>query len=154
MKARHKRFTLIAVGFFAVAIAVSLVLVALDSNINLFLSPTKVVNKEDLPKDAAFRLGGIVEEGSVQRQADGLTVHFFVTDRVNKVKVKYKGILPDLFQEGQSVVTLGRLKGDMFEASEVLAKHDEEYMPREVEEAIAQAKKTQSEQSANTAPQL
>lgn len=154
MKARHKRFTLIAVGFFGFAVAVSLVLSALNSNINLFLSPTKVVNNEDVPKDAAFRLGGIVEEGSVQRQSDGLTVHFLVTDRVNKVKVKYKGILPDLFQEGQSVVTLGRLNGDVFVASEVLAKHDEEYMPKEVEEAIAEAKKIKQKQSATGASQL
>ena len=125
----------------AVGIAAVLVLNALQSNIAYFFSPTQVLAKE-APLDRAFRLGGLVEEGSVVRREDGLTVNFMVTDTAKSVTVSYTGILPDLFNEGQGVVTKGKLGEDgIFYAEEVLAKHDESYMPPEVESAIKAAQK-------------
>ena len=134
MKARHKRFVFVGAAVVAVGIAAVLVLNALQSNIAYFFSPTQVLAKE-APLDRAFRLGGLVEEGSVVRREDGLTVNFMVTDTAKSVTVSYTGILPDLFNEGQGVVTKGKL------AEEVLAKHDESYMPPEVESAIKAAQK-------------
>ena len=143
MKPRHRRLALVAAGLAALAIAAALVLNAFRSNLVFFFSPSQVVAGE-APKDRAFRVGGMVESGSVKRQADGLTVQFVVTDTAKGIPVVYKGILPDLFREGKGVVAQGRLGADgVFQASEVLAKHDENYMPPEAAHAIEQAQKAQ-----------
>ena len=139
MKARHKRMMFIVLGLVAVAAVAALILNALQSNINHFFSPTEVVANQ-APKDRTFRLGGLVEVGSIQREDDGLTVHFNVTDNAEVVTVKYTGILPDLFSEGEGVVAQGKLgTGGVFMAEEVLAKHDETYMPPEVADALEKA---------------
>ena len=136
MKARHKRLGFILVGLAAFGVAIALVLNALNSNLALFISPSDVLAGQ-APKDKAFRLGGMVVEESLKRENDGLTVHFLVTDNANTIPVTYTGILPDLFQEGQGVVAQGRMgAGGVFAASEVLAKHDETYMPPEVAEMM------------------
>jgi cytochrome c-type biogenesis protein CcmE len=136
MKARHKRFVLVAIALVAVSGATALAISALRSNISYFFSPSQVLAHE-APKDRVFRLGGMVEKGSLKRQSDGLTVHFMVTDLAKSVEVAYTGILPDLFKEGQGVVTKGRLGADgVFHAEEVLAKHDEAYMPPEVAKTL------------------
>jgi cytochrome c-type biogenesis protein CcmE len=143
MKPRHKRFALIAAGVGALAIATALVLNAFRSNLVFFFTPTQVAAKE-APVGRTFRIGGMVETGSLKREADGLTVHFRVTDTAQTIPVVYKGILPDLFKEGKGVVAQGRLGADgEFAASEVLAKHDENYMPPEAAHAIEQGQKAQ-----------
>ena len=136
MKRRNKRFVFVSVALASVAVAAVLVINALRSNIAYFFSPSQVLAAE-APKDQVFRLGGLVRYGSVKRVGDGLTVEFVVTDNAGDVPVRYTGILPDLFKEGKGVVTKGRLnpKG-VFTAEEVLAKHDENYMPPEVQEAL------------------
>jgi cytochrome c-type biogenesis protein CcmE len=139
MKARHNRLIFVALGIAGVGIAASLALSALRSNIAYFFSPSQVIANE-APKDRVFRLGGLVEKDSLARQADGLTVIFTVTDMAKSMKVSYTGILPDLFGEGQGVVTKGRLGQDgVFYADEVLAKHDESYMPPEVASTLKTA---------------
>ena len=141
MKPRHKRLAMVAGGVVALAVAVGLVLNAFQSNLVFFFSPSQVVAKE-APVDRTFRLGGMVETGSLKRLPDGLTVQFMVTDTAQKIPVQYTGILPDLFKEGKGVVAQGKLDGaGLFKASEVLAKHDENYMPPEAAEAIAKAQK-------------
>lgn len=140
MKARHKRMTFILVGLAGLAAAAGLVLNALNSNLALFISPTEVL-AGNAPKDKAFRLGGMVVEGSLERQEDGLTVHFGVTDNAETVTVAYTGILPDLFKEGTGVVAQGKMIGGMFKASEVLAKHDENYMSPEVADMLEKSEK-------------
>jgi cytochrome c-type biogenesis protein CcmE len=143
MKPRHKRFALIAGGLAAIAIAAALVLNAFQSNLVFFFSPSQVVAGE-APKERAFRLGGMVRTGSLKRQPDGLEVAFVVTDTARDVPVVYRGILPDLFREGKGVVAQGRLGPDgVFRADEVLAKHDENYMPPEAAHALEQAQKAQ-----------
>lgn len=143
MKPRHKRFALIGGGLAVLAIAVALVLNAFRSNLVFFFTPSQVAAGE-APIDRTFRIGGLVKEGSVQRQADGLTVRFVVTDTAKEFPVVYTGILPDLFREGKGVVAQGRLGADgLFTASEVLAKHDENYMPPEAQHAVDQAQKAQ-----------
>ena len=143
MKPRHKRLVLIAAGLGAIAIAAALVLNAFRSNLVFFFSPSQIAAGE-APKDRAFRVGGMVETGSVKRQADGVTVQFVVTDTAKSVPVVYKGILPDLFREGKGVVAEGRLGTDgVFRAAQVLAKHDENYMPPEAAHALEQAQKAQ-----------
>lgn len=144
MKPRHKRLTFILVGLAGVTIAAALILNAFRSNIVFAFSPSEVIAGK-APVDRSFRLGGLVEKGSLQRENDGLTVHFVVTDRVQNVRVTYKGILPDLFKEGTSAVSLGKMEPDgVFHAEEVLAKHDEKYMPPEVAKALAEAKKAKT----------
>lgn len=139
MKARQKRLIIVLVGLLGFGTAVALVMNAFNSNMVFFFSPTQVLNDE-APRDHTFRLGGIVEEGSMVRENDGLTVLFNVTDGMETVPVKYVGILPDLFREGQGVVAQGKLgDDDLFTAKEVLAKHDENYMPPEVAEALEKA---------------
>ncbi len=129
----------IAAGVALIAIAAALVLNALQGNIAFFFSPSQVVAKE-APLDKLFRVGGLVEKGSLKRRADGLTVDFVVTDTAKSIPVVYTGILPDLFKEGKGVVTQGRLGPDgVFRASEVLAKHDENYMPPEAAYALSKA---------------
>lgn len=140
MKNRHKKFAFIAAGVAAIGIATALVLNAFQGNIVFFFSPTQVVAKET-PVDRAFRLGGMVETGTLRREDDGLTIRFVVTDMANKINVVYKGITPDLFREGKGVVAQGRLsENGTFEAAEVLAKHDENYMPPEVAQALEKGK--------------
>ncbi|MEK6532401.1 MAG: cytochrome c maturation protein CcmE [Nitrospirota bacterium] len=149
MTPRKKRFAMIGLGLAALGIASALVLNAFNSNLVFFFTPTQIENGE-APKGRTFRLGGLVEAGTLKREGDGLTVHFVVTDTVKRIPVTYKGILPDLFKEGKGAVAQGQLGADgTFVASEVLAKHDENYMPPEVAEAIAKAKKSGA-QSSNT----
>ncbi|MCC6611256.1 MAG: cytochrome c maturation protein CcmE [Burkholderiales bacterium] len=141
MKPRHKRTAIIVAGLAVLAIAAGLVLNAFRSNLVFFFTPTQVAAKE-APVGKAFRIGGMVETGSLTREGDGLTVHFKVTDTAQTIPVVYQGILPDLFKEGKGVVAQGRLGEDgVFRASEVLAKHDENYMPPEAAHAIEQAHK-------------
>jgi len=139
MKARHKRFMWIAIGLLVIAVAVTLVLRAFNSNLVFFFTPSEVAQHK-APQDRVFRLGGLVTAGSLQRQPDGLTVKFAVTDTVQTIPVSYTGILPDLFKEGKGVVAQGKVGADgVFRASEVLAKHDENYMPPEAAEALKKA---------------
>ena len=143
MKPRHKRLALIVGGLAVLGVAAGLVLSAFQENLVFFYSPTQVANAE-APQGKAFRIGGLVEQGSVKRQPDGLTVAFNVTDTAKVVPVGYQGILPDLFKEGKGVVAQGRLGPDgVFRAHEVLAKHDENYMPPEAAHAVEQAHKAQ-----------
>lgn len=136
MKRRHKTIAFIVGGVAGIGIATALVLNAMNSNLVFFFSPSQVANKE-APLDRSFRLGGMVKQGSVERKSDGLTVSFIVTDNAKELPVMYTGILPDLFKEGTGVVAQGRLtSGGLFEADEVLAKHDEKYMPPEVADAL------------------
>lgn len=139
MKPRHKRIAMIAGGLAALGATAAFVLAAFRENLVFFFTPTQVEAKE-VPQGRAFRIGGMVVPGSVKRQADGITVQFTVTDTAKNVPVVYRGILPDLFKEGRGVVTQGKLAGDgVFYASEVLAKHDENYMPPAAADAIKQA---------------
>jgi cytochrome c-type biogenesis protein CcmE len=148
MKPRHKRFVFIAVGIAGVAVAVGLVLYALRGNVNLYFTPTQVFNNE-VPSGRSFRIGGLVEEGSVKREKDGLTVNFVITDTHKSIPVVYKGILPDLFKEGKGVVAQGKVEANgVMRADEVLAKHDENYMPPEAADAL---KKAQAENAADAA---
>jgi cytochrome c-type biogenesis protein CcmE len=140
MKRRHKRITLILVGLAGLALATFLALSAFRENLVFFFSPTQVAAKE-APVDRTFRIGGLVQDGTLQRQPDGLTVHFTVTDTAASIPVVYKGILPDLFKEGRGCVAQGKMTSDgVFHADQVLAKHDENYMPPEAGEAIDKAK--------------
>jgi cytochrome c-type biogenesis protein CcmE len=144
MKPRQKRFVFIGVALGALGLAVGLVLYALKDNVSLYFTPTQVFNKE-APQGRSFRIGGLVESGSMKRENDGLTVHFNVTDTTRTMPVIYKGILPDLFKEGKGVVAQGKLEADnVFHAEEVLAKHDENYMPPEAKNALDQAAKAQA----------
>ena len=141
MKPRHKRIALIVGGLASIGIAAGFVLNALDSNIALYVTPSEVAAGK-APKGKAFRIGGMVRDGSVRR--DNLTVSFVVTDTARDIPVNYTGILPDLFKEGKGAVVQGRLGTDgVFVATEVLAKHDENYMPPEAQHAIEQAQKAQ-----------
>jgi cytochrome c-type biogenesis protein CcmE len=140
MKPRHKRIALIGGGLAALGIAAALVLNALNSNIAFFVTPTEIAAGK-APQGKTFRVGGMVKEGSIKR--DNLTVHFVITDTAKEVPVAYTGILPDLFMEGKGAVAQGRIGADgVFAASEVLAKHDENYMPPEAQHAVDQAQKT------------
>jgi cytochrome c-type biogenesis protein CcmE len=133
----------IVLALAGIGIAAALVLNAFQSNLVFFFSPTEVAQGK-APTDRAFRIGGLVEDGSVKRQADGLTVSFVVTDTAKSIPVTYKGILPDLFKEGKGVVAEGKLGTDgLFTATQVLAKHDENYMPPEAAQALEQAAKAQ-----------
>lgn len=143
MKPRHKKLALIVLVLAILGVAAALVLNAFNSNLVFFFSPTQVANGE-APTSRAFRIGGLVEEGSIRREADGLTTRFVVTDTAKTMPVTYTGILPDLFKEGKGVVAEGRLGADgLFAATQVLAKHDENYMPPEAASAIEQAQKAQ-----------
>ena len=148
MKRRHKRITFIVVGLAGLAIAAYLVTNAFRNNLVFFFSPTQVAAKE-APVNQTFRIGGLVEEGTIKRDSDGLTVRFTVTDTAHSIPVVYKGILPDLFKEGRGCVAQGRIGPDgVFQADEVLAKHDENYMPPEAGEAIDKAKNAKHAQDA------
>ena len=155
MKTRHKKLALIGGALAILGIIAALVLNALNSNIALYISPTDVAAGK-APQGKAFRIGGMVKEGSVSREADGVTIRFVVTDTEKDIPVNYKGILPDLFKEGKGVVAQGKLnEGGTFVASEVLAKHDENYMPPEAAKAVgdAQAQKAAIEATAKTVKQ-
>ena len=142
MKPRRKRLLWVLAGVALVGLAVTLVLCALDANVMFFYSPSQI-HAGEAPQGAAFRIGGLVEVGSLQRSADGLQVQFMVTDEVQRVPVRYQGLLPDLFREGKGVVASGKLQANgVFEASEVLAKHDENYMPPEAAKALEDAART------------
>ena len=146
MKPRQQRFLLIALGVAALAIAGMFVLNAFQSNLVFFFTPTQV-SQGEAPKGRAFRVGGMVKEGSLVK--DGENVQFVVTDFAHDVPVKYKGLLPDLFKEGKGVVAQGQLTDDkQFTASEVLAKHDENYMPPEAKHALDKAAAAKAAQSA------
>ena len=139
MKARHRRFLWIGAGVGVLGVAAALVLNAFQSNLVFFFTPSQIAANE-VPKNRAFRIGGLVEEKSLSREPDGLTVRFMVTDTAASVPVLYKGILPDLFKEGKGVVAQGQIGPDgIFHASEVLAKHDENYMPPEAADAVKKA---------------
>ncbi len=147
MKPRHKRIAIIGGIVASVALAAGLVLNAFQSNLVFFFSPSQVMAKE-APTARTFRLGGLVKEGSVKRS--GTSVEFAVTDTAQTIPVRFTGILPDLFKEGKGVVAQGQLQGDgVFVAREVLAKHDENYMPPEAAEALKRAGQT-NEKIANT----
>jgi cytochrome c-type biogenesis protein CcmE len=140
MKRRHKRIAFIVIGLAGLAVAALLVLNAFQNNLVFFFSPTQVAAKE-APIDRTFRIGGLVQQGTLQRDNDGLTVRFIVTDTSASIPVVYKGILPDLFKEGKGCVAQGKIGADgVFQAEQVLAKHDENYMPPEAGKAIDKAK--------------
>lgn len=148
MKTRHKRLILITAGLGTLGLAAWLVLSAFQQNMVFFFTPTQVYSGE-APKGRSFRIGGMVEAGSIKRQSDGVTVTFIVTDTAKQIPVTYKGILPDLFKEEKGVVAQGKLDAEgKFVAEEVLAKHDENYMPKEVadrlkKDGVWQEEKTQ-----------
>ena len=147
MKAWKRRAAIVAGGLAVVSIAAALVLNALNSNIALYVTPSEVAAGK-APHNAAFRIGGLVKNGSLRR--NDLTVHFVVTDTVREIPVAYTGILPDLFKEGKGAVVEGRLAPDgQFVASEVLAKHDENYMPPAAKDAVQQAKRAEAAQEAS-----
>lgn len=137
---QKKRLGLIAGGLIICGAAAALVFNAFEENLVFFFSPSQVAAHE-APEGRAFRIGGFVQEGSVQRQKDGVTVRFEVTDTAHTVPVTYKGSLPDLFKEGKGVVAQGKLQNGVFVANQVLAKHDENYMPPEAEKAVQDAHK-------------
>lgn len=133
---RKKRLIIILAILAGMAATVGLAVFALSENINLFYTPTEIAAGK-VPADARIRAGGLVKEGSVQRNEDALTVRFVVTDGDADVTIEYRGILPDLFREGQGIVALGRLNAQgVLVSDEVLAKHDENYMPPEVSDAL------------------
>ena len=144
MKPRSKRLILILGGLASLSVAATLVLSALDSNVAFFFTPTQV-DAGEAPRDRTFRVGGLVKQGSVQR--DQMTVSFVITDTARDVSVRYTGILPDLFKEGKGTVAQGQLgTHGVFIASEVLAKHDENYMPPEAQHAVDAAHKPAASQ--------
>ena len=147
MKARHKRLLLVGAGLAGLGLGAWLVFSAFQSNLVFFLTPTQVASGE-APAQRSFRVGGLVEAGSLRRQADGVTVDFRVTDTAQVLQVRYRGALPDLFKEGKGVVAQGRLAADrVFVADEVLAKHDENYMPPEAAYALEKAASKATEAS-------
>jgi cytochrome c-type biogenesis protein CcmE len=139
LKSRHRNLAIAGGVLAALGVAVALVLNAFQQNLVFFYTPTQVVNQE-VPTARTFRIGGVVQEGSVKR--DGVIVTFGVTDTAKTVPVSYKGILPDLFKEGKGVVAQGQIENGVFVAREVLAKHDENYMPPEAADAVAKAHQT------------
>jgi cytochrome c-type biogenesis protein CcmE len=145
VKPRTKRAVWIVIGVLLLAAAVALVLNAFNKNLVFFFTPSQIAGGE-APQGKPFRIGGLVENGTLERKPDSTTVFFKVTDKAKTVIVEYTGILPDLFKEGRGVVAQGRLGGDgIFRASEVLAKHDENYMPPEAAEALKKAGKSVGE---------
>ena len=143
MKRRHKRIAFIVIALVSLSVAAYLVASAFRNNLVFFFSPTQVAAKE-APINRTFRVGGLVQEGTLKRDPDGLTVRFTVTDTAQSIPVVYKGILPDLFKEGRGCVAQGKLSSDgVFQAEQVLAKHDENYMPPEAGQAIDKAKHAQ-----------
>jgi cytochrome c-type biogenesis protein CcmE len=152
MTPRARRFVLVAVMLGAVAIAIALVASAFRSNLVFFYSPSDIAAQQ-APAARTFRLGGLVESGSVVRAPDGVTLRFVVTDTAQRVPVEYRGLLPDLFKEGKGVVAQGKLGSDgVFRADEVLAKHDENYMPPEAADAVERAHKANAKATQTLKP--
>ncbi len=150
MKPRHQRFALIGAGLAVLALGTTLVLSAFQKNLVFFFTPSQV-SAGEAPRSGSFRVGGLVEQGSIRRQGDGVTVDFVVTDHAHKIKVQYRGALPDLFKENKGVVAQGKLAaGGVFAADQVLAKHDENYMPPEAAYAMQQGAARQGGQPAPT----
>ena len=150
LKPRHKRLILIAAGLLTLSVAAWLVLSAFQKNLVFFFTPTEILAGE-APRGSSFRMGGLVEEGSLKRQADGVTVAFVVTDNAQRVRVQYRGILPDMFKEGKGVVAQGKLGSDkLFMADQVLAKHDENYMPADAAYALEKGKAAKQASDAAT----
>lgn len=148
MKTRHKRLVLVTAGLGTLGLAAWLVLSAFQQNMVFFFTPTQVFSGE-APKGRSFRIGGMVENGSIKRQSDGVTVTFVVTDNAKQLPVTYKGILPDLFKEGKGVVAQGQLDAEgKFVAAEVLAKHDENYMPPEAAHALKKGEEAKQAEAA------
>ena len=142
MKPRHKRLALILAGLAALGLAAALILQAFQKNLVFFFTPTQILAGE-APHNRSFRMGGMVVKNSLVRQADGVTMSFMVTDTAQSLRVSYHGMLPDLFKEGKGVVAQGRLdQNNLFVADEVLAKHDENYMPPEAAYALKQGGQT------------
>ncbi|WP_300618362.1 cytochrome c maturation protein CcmE [Dokdonella sp.] len=141
---RKRRLILVSLVLAAVAAAAGLTALALQQNMTYLYSPTEI-EAGHAPESARFRLGGVVLENSLRRASDSLKVDFVVTDRFREMPVEYTGILPDLFREGQSIVATGTVQNGRFVATEVLAKHDETYMPKEVKDAIDKAKSTHAD---------
>lgn len=152
MKRKHKRLTFVIIAMALLAVAVGLVLMAFEENIVFFNSPTDIISKQPGP-DKRLRLGGLVEEGSVVREAGSTVTRFKVTDLENAVDVVFDGILPDLFREGQGVITEGKYIDGVFQASEVLAKHDEKYMPPEVADALKKSGQWKGDDAMPAQPQ-
>ena len=153
MKKRSKRLIAVACGLAALGVATTLVLNAFNSNLVFFFSPTQVAAKE-APEGRSFRVGGLVEMGSIKREPQGLTTRFVVTDLAKTIPVTYTGLLPDLFKEGKGVVAQGKLGSDgIFRADQVLAKHDENYMPPEAAEALKNAASGKPQQASATLKQ-
>ncbi len=153
MKPRTRRGLAIVAGVATLGVATMLVLNAFQSNLVFFFSPTQVAANE-APRDRNFRIGGLVEEGSLKREGQSLTMNFVITDMAQRVPVSYTGMLPDLFQEGKGVVAQGKLGADgVFHAEQVLAKHDENYMPPEAAEALEKARHGQLPNQMKVAPQ-
>jgi len=150
MKRKHKRLSFVAIALLLVAGAAALVLNAYEDNIVFFYSPTEM-KARDIKPGQRLRLGGLVEKDSLEKLNDGV-VRFRVTDLVNEMTVQYQGILPDLFREGQGVIAEGGIKGDLFVAREVLAKHDEKYMPPEVAAALRKSGQWQDKTTAGETP--
>lgn len=146
MKPRHKRIAIAAGVLVVLGAVAALVLSAFQSNLVFFYTPSQIASNE-APNARTFRLGGLVVAGSVKRE--GTMVHFVVTDTAKSVPVQFEGILPDLFKEGKGVVAQGQLRNGQFEAKEVLAKHDENYMPPEAVEALKQAAKANEKTAAS-----
>ena len=145
MRPRHKRIAFVLCGMAALAVAAGLVLSAFEKNLVFFFTPSQVAANE-APQARVFRIGGLVEPGSVHREPNEVTVHFKVTDTAQSIRVVYRGLLPDLFREGKGVVAEGRIGADgVFNANAVLAKHDENYMPPEAAEALKLARETNRE---------
>ena len=141
MKARHKRIAIVGLGLCGLATAVGLVLSAFNENLVFFFSPSQVLAGE-APIARSFRVGGLVERGSLKRGGDGLTAYFTITDTLHGIPVMYAGILPDLFKEGRGCVAQGKVGTDgVFRAELVLAKHDENYMPVEAAQSIEDARR-------------
>ncbi len=140
---RRQRLTIALIIVLGTSLIVGLVMYALKQNINLFYSTTQIVNGE-APKDARIRVGGMVLKGTLERDSNSLHISFWITDTAQKIKVEYTGILPDLFREGQGIIAQGKLDANgVFQADEVLAKHDENYMPPEVSESMKKAQNPQ-----------
>jgi cytochrome c-type biogenesis protein CcmE len=146
MKARQKRLILVVVGLAVLSLGAWLVMSAFQKNLVFFFTPTQIIAGE-APHGKNFRIGGMVEEGSLKRLPDGVTVGFRVTDSAKTINVQYRGILPDLFKEGKGVVAQGKLgKDGVFAAEEVLAKHDENYMPPDAAYAMKKGQESQQSQ--------
>ena len=146
---RKRRLIVVALILGAVAIATSIGVLAISANMTYLFSPSEVLAGK-VPGSAKFRLGGVVLEHSIKRDSKSLQVDFIVTDRFQQMPVEYTGILPDLFREGQSIIATGRIEHGQFVADQILAKHDETYMPKEVAEAIAKAKAMEQAKTGST----